>query len=174
MKLLAAVLCVSACCLFKIGHVRPQGIDASVKLRASEKKNGSCTDRKRCSFRGVDEATTLSVVSSFLHNVVTVQATEATESASARKSCGAFSSRPLPSVDPAFVFFCYQEVIKVEAAAVILCCCRGVYLLSPVPSARLSGAAAEEMGNQMSDIPSAALCSDLCRPAVSKLHSVLN
>lgn len=32
-------------CLFKTGHVGPQGIDASDPV----KKSGSCTDRQRCS-----------------------------------------------------------------------------------------------------------------------------
>lgn len=148
---------VSAC-LFKIGHVGPQGIQW-------RKEMGHALIR-----RGVDETTTLSVVSSFLHNVVTVHGWSLQNLHLPGRAVGLFPSVGL--LDPVFLFLCYQEVIEAEAPAVILCCCCGVYLLSPVPSAPQSGAAAEEIGNQMSDIPSASLCSDLSRPAVSKLHFV--
>lgn len=41
--------------------------------------------------------------------------------------------RPLPSVgllDPVFLFFCYQEVSKVEFAVVLLCCCFVTFIFS--------------------------------------------
>lgn len=150
-------------CLFKIGHVGPQGIDASVKLRSSGKKMGHALIR-----RGVDGTTTLAAVSSLLHNVVTVHGARLQNLHPPGRAAGLFPRGLFLLRDCWILYFCSFVIRSHQDRS------RDVYLLSPVPSVRQSGAAAEEMGNQMSDIPSASLCSDLSRPSVSKLRFVLN